>query len=188
MIQNSMEPVHSDTELYRLFISGDESAFEKLVGLYRENLTLYIHSIVNDMYDAEDLMIDTFACLAEKRGFEEKSSLKTYLFAIARHLALRCVKKRRGKEPISIEKLVEEPSDGDGQEIDYLRGERKNRLHAGIQALRPEYGEVLRLLYFENMSYADAAKAMNKTKKQIDNLAYNAKISLKAVLESEGYL
>ena len=176
-------------ELYRRFLAGDEKAFEELIGLYRESLTLYINDFVKDMYEAEDLMIDVFAHLDEERGFKGKSSLKTYLFAMGRHLALRHVKKRGRKAHIPIEELVNKlSSGGDGSpEADYLRGERREQLRGAIQQLKPEYGEVLRLLYFENMSYAEASVIMNKTVKQIDNLTYNAKASLKAMLEGEGF-
>jgi len=176
-------------ELYRRFLDGDDKAFEELIGLYRESLTLYINNFVKDMYEAEELMIDVFAHLDEERRFKGKSSLKTYLFAIARHLALRYAKKHRRKAQIPIEKHANKLSgEGDGSpEADYLRGERREELHEAIQQLKPEYGEVLRLLYFENMSYAETAGIMNKTVKQIDNLTYNAKISLKVILESGGF-
>ena len=177
-------------ELYRRFLDGDENAFEELIGLYRESLTLYINDFVKDIYEAEELMIDVFARLDEERGFKGRSSLKTYLFAIARHLALRHVKKRGRRDHAPIEELSYKLSGGgDGSpEADYLRGESGEQLHGAIQKLKPEYGEVLRLLYFENMSYAEAAGIMNKTIKQIDNLTYNAKISLKAILEGEGFI
>ena len=177
-------------ELYRWFLDGDENAFEELIGLYRESLTLYINDFVKDIYEAEELMIDVFARLDEERGFKGRSSLKTYLFAIARHLALRHAKKRGRRDHAPIEELANILSGGgDGSpEADYLRGERGEQLHEAIQKLKPEYGEVLRLLYFENMSYAEAAGIMNKTIKQIDNLTYNAKISLKAILEGEGFI
>ena len=182
------KPEGSGEELYRRFRSGDEDAFDELVGLYRESLTLYINSFVKDMYEAEELMIDVFAHLDEERGYQGKSSLKTYLFAIARNLALRHVKKRGRKEHVPIEELINELSGGDSSpETDYLRGERGEQLRGAIQKLKPEYGEVLRLLYFESMSYTEAAGAMHKTVKQIDNLTYNAKVSLKAMLEGEGF-
>jgi len=182
------KPEGSGEELYRRFRSGDEDAFDELVGLYRESLTLYINSFVKDIYEAEELMIDVFARLDEERGYQGKSSLKTYLFAIARNLALRHVKKRGRKEHVPIEELINELSGGDSSpETDYLRGERGEQLRGAIQKLKPEYGEVLRLLYFESMSYTEAAGAMHKTVKQIDNLTYNAKVSLKAMLEGEGF-
>jgi len=179
------EPDKTGEELYRCYLTGDESAFEELIGLYRESLTLYINSFVKDIYEAEELMIDVFARLDEERGYEGKASLKTYLFTIARHLALRHVKKRRRRNHVLIEELQNELSGGGLP--DYVRWERGEQLHGAMQKLKPDYGEVLRLLYFENMSYAEASVIMKKTVKQIDNLTYNAKICLKAMLEGEGF-
>ena len=175
-------------ELYRRFAAGDESAFEILVGLYRKDLTQYIQGFVNDIFEAEDIMIDAFAVLAEELRFAGRSSLKTYLYAIAQNLALRRLKNRKNRDNISIDELLNLPGDpGASPETDYLNGERGERLRSGIQKLKPEYGAVLRLLYFENMSYTDAGIAMNKNLKQITNLAYRAKQSLKAALEREGF-
>jgi RNA polymerase sigma-70 factor (ECF subfamily) len=46
---------------------------------------------------------------------------------------------------------------------------------------------VLTLVYFEQMSNSEAAVIMHKTTRQIENLLYRAKISLKAELEKEGF-
>jgi DNA-directed RNA polymerase specialized sigma24 family protein len=47
---------------------------------------------------------------------------------------------------------------------------------------------VLLLLYFEDMSYREAGKAMNKSEKQIKHLAFRAKKALKKKLESMNYV
>ena len=46
--------------------------------------------------------------------------------------------------------------------------------------------EVLYLTYFEGMSYAQAAEVTGKTVKQITNLVYRGKESLRKLLEREG--
>lgn len=53
--------------------------------------------------------------------------------------------------------------------------------------INPEYREVLHLLYFEDMSYDEAAAVLKKNNKQIKNLVYRAKKSLKIALEKEGF-
>ena len=53
--------------------------------------------------------------------------------------------------------------------------------------MKPEHRNVLYLLYFEGMSYAEAGTVMNKGKRQIEGLAYRARASLKKKLESEGF-
>ena len=52
--------------------------------------------------------------------------------------------------------------------------------------MNPDYREVLYLTYFEEMSYAQAAEVTGKTVKQITNLVYRGKESLRKLLEREG--
>ncbi|MDE6657892.1 MAG: RNA polymerase subunit sigma-24, partial [Oscillospiraceae bacterium] len=53
--------------------------------------------------------------------------------------------------------------------------------------LKSEYQQVLYLSYFEDFSNAETAKIMHKTKRQIENLLYNARKSLKLELEKDGF-
>ncbi|MDR0424346.1 MAG: sigma-70 family RNA polymerase sigma factor [Clostridiales Family XIII bacterium] len=173
-------------ELYSLFLEGDEGAFEELVALFREGLTRYIYKITNDARDAEELMIDAFAELAADTKYSGRSSLKTYLFAIGRNIALRHMKKYRRGGTVPIELIVGEPVDADDlPEFDFIRKEERRWLQAAMPNLKQEHREVLHLIYFEDMSYADAGAAMRKTAKQIEYLARVAKASLKNILESE---
>ena len=59
-------------------------------------------------------------------------------------------------------------------------------LRTALNGLREDYRTILHLLYFEELSYEQAAKVMKKSRKQIDNLAYRAKLALKVRLEKEG--
>ena len=47
--------------------------------------------------------------------------------------------------------------------------------------MNPDYREALYLTYFEGMSYAQAAEVMGKSVKQITNLVYRGKESLRCV-------
>lgn len=52
--------------------------------------------------------------------------------------------------------------------------------------VNPTYREALYLIYFEGMSYLQAAEIMGKTVKQITNIVYRGKASLRGLLEREG--
>jgi RNA polymerase sigma-70 factor (ECF subfamily) len=180
-------PCDAGLELYRRFQGGDETAFDELVLLYRGSLTDYICGFVGDRREAEELAIDAFAELAADTKYKGLSSLKTYLFSIGRHLALRHVKQYISTDHIPIDEIINELGAGENPlEADYLCAERSERLHAAMRALKPEHQEALRLVYFEDMSYADTAKTMRKTEKQIRNLLYTAKSTLKKILDDEG--
>ena len=45
---------------YRRFLAGDETAFDEILDLYRENLIFFINRFVRDTAAAEDLAIDAF--------------------------------------------------------------------------------------------------------------------------------
>ena len=64
--------------------------------------------------------------------------------------------------------------------------ERDRILHACMGDMNPDYREALYLTYFEGMSYAQAAEVMGKSVKQITNLVYRGKESLRKLLEREG--
>ena len=70
----------------------------------------------------------------------------------------------------------------------HIRGkaERNRVLHFCMGEMNPDYREVLYLTYFEDMSYAQAAEVTGKTVKQITNMVYRGKESLRRLLEREG--
>jgi len=172
-------------ELYRRFLAGDGRAFEELVALYEDDLSRYIYGHVRDFHETEHLTIDTFTQLAlNKKAFEGKSALKTYLFGIARNLTAQHMKKRIREQHIPFEEIAELDIDT-GDTIDTIleKNERKTSLKESMRELKKEYHAVLLLLYFEGMSYKQAGQVMKKSEKQIKDLAYRAKAALKKKLE-----
>ena len=80
-----------------------------------------------------------------------------------------------------------ELSGGALAETPFFENERRHQLYDALAKLKPEYREALYLVYFEDMSYHMAAQVMNKNERQITNLIYRGKQSLKAILEKEGF-
>ena len=86
----------------------------------------------------------------------------------------------------SLDTLADEP-DGRLLAKEVIWTEERNRiLHFCMDEMNPDYREVLYLIYFEDMSYAQAADVTGKTVKQITNMLYRGKESLRKLLEREG--
>ena len=173
-----------DESLYHQYLSGDDAGLEALMRKYGDPLTLYIDGYLNDVHEAEELMLDVFAYLFTKKPKIRDGGFKAYLYKAARHMALR--RKSRRKPLFSLDELTDEP---DGQLLveELIRTEDRNRiLHFCMDGLNPDYREVLYLTYFEDMSYAQAAEVTEKTVKQITNMVYRGKESLRRLLEREG--
>ena len=71
----------SGEDKYRLFLNGDEDAFDGIMREYFDGLIFFINRYVNDPHTAEEIAIDVFAYIAEnRRKYNFKVSLKTYLY------------------------------------------------------------------------------------------------------------
>ena len=179
----------SGEELYSRFLAGDKYAFESLVALYEDELALFINGIVHDYHEAKHLTIEAFAKLALKgKQFSGESSIKTYLFAIGKNLAVRYAKMRSHETHISYEDIFEFVGDESETPEGIIEKEESKRLiNEAIGELKEDYRVVLTFLYFEDMSYIQAGRVMGKTERQIEGLARRAKASLKKKLESGGF-
>ena len=76
----------------------------------------------------------------------------------------------------------------DNIEDKILVDELKRVVNDALNKIPEEMQEVIHLIFFEELSYAETAKIMKKNKKQIDNLLYRAKKELRAIIGKEGEL
>ncbi len=73
--------------------AGDEQAFGQLVEPYQHELQVHCYRILGSAQDAEDAVQETLlAAWKGLRGFEQRSSLRTWLYRIA---TSRCLNARR---------------------------------------------------------------------------------------------
>lgn len=173
---------------YRRFLDGDDKGIAEIVEGYKDGLILYLNSYVNNLYTAEELTEETFfRLITRKPRFSGKSSFKTWLYAIGRNAAIDFLRRGSRLADQPIEDMEEYLSDAQNLERAYIKEEQKIRLHAALQKLSTEYRTILWLVFFEEFSNKEAAMILKKSDRQIKNLLYRAKLSLKSELEKEGF-
>ncbi|MCL2664906.1 MAG: RNA polymerase sigma factor [Defluviitaleaceae bacterium] len=158
--------------------------------MYIDELSKFIFLIVKDYYETKHLTMEAFARLAASgSAFMKKSTLKTYLFAIGKNLALRYLKMRKKSQHIPYEEALKSLVNEDDEPYSLLERKETNRMVAeAINELKSEHRDVLLYLYFDEMSYIQAGRIMKKSESQIRGLAHRAKESLKRKLESDGFI
>ena len=172
---------------YRRFLDGDDRGIVELVGEYKDGLILYLNGYVKNLSVAEELTEDTFFRLITKKPrFSGKSSFKVWLYAIGRNVAVDYI--RRNSKWRKLEEVPETLDGVESLERSYIKQERKIQLHRAMTQLPPEYRNILYLVYFEGFSNREAATVLKKSDRQIKNLLYRAKQSLKSKLEKEGFM
>lgn len=182
----SMEnPVDS----YGRFLNGDDKGLEEIICTYKDGLMIFLNGIVKNLNIAEELTEETFVKLVLKRPrFLRSSAFKTWLYAIARNLALDHLRRHAGRTVTSLDEYPEFFADEVSLEQSYIHKEEKIMLHRTMQKLKDEYQQILWLIYFEGFTYRDAAKIMKKSTHSVETLAYRARQSLKRKLIEEGFI
>ena len=173
---------------YRRFLDGDDNGIIEIVDNYKDGLILYLNGYVNNIFIAEELTEDTFFRLITKKPkFSGKSTFKSWLYAIGRNIAVDYIRHNSKMLIAPAEDFENHLTEVQSLEESYIKEERKIIVHKALYQLMPEYRNVLWLVYFENFSNKETAIVLKKNERQIKNLLYRAKKSLKSKLEKEGF-
>src|SRR5947209_19432693 len=138
----------SDEMLIRLIAEGDQLAMRTLFGRHRVPLYRWLLRLVGDDALAEDLLSDVFLDVwRQAAAFEARSSVSTWLLAIARYKALSARRRRTDAE--LDEKIASKVADpADDPEVVLQKKTRAELLRHALARLSPEHGEVIDLVYF----------------------------------------
>ena len=174
---------------YRRFLDGDESAFDDIMKELFDNLVFFIDRYVHDIHAAEDIAIDAFSDLVvNKYRYNFKVTLKTYVFMLGRSRALNYIKHRKIINYVELTDTDDVASEYEMLEKIILEDERKRIINNALDFLSDDMRVAIHLIYFEDLSYDEAAKVMKKNRKQIDNLLYRAKKELRIILGNDEML
>ena len=174
---------------YRRFLNGDESAFDDVMKELFDNLVFFVDRYVHDIHAAEDIAIDAFSDLVvNKHRYNFKVTLKTYLFMLGRSRALNYIKHRKVINFVELTEADNISAEQETLEEIILADERKRIINNALNSLTDDMRVVVHLIYFEDLSYDEAAKVMKKNRKQVDNLLYRAKKELRIILGKDGEL
>jgi RNA polymerase sigma-70 factor (ECF subfamily) len=173
---------------YRRFLDGDDNGIVEIIRDYKDGLILFLNRYVHNVHIAEELTEDTFfRIITRKPRFVARYSFKTWLYTIGRNIAINYVKHERKMVDTSAEDLELLSEDEETLEQSYLREEQKIMVHHALSKIKSDYGTVLYLKFFENLTNEQIAKVTKKNRRQIENQIYQAKQSLRAELEKEGF-
>lgn len=174
---------------YRRFLNGDESAFDDIMKEYFNRLVFFINRYVHNVHTAEDIAIMVFSDLVvNKHRYNFKVSFKTYLFMLGKSRALNYLKRQKTLSFVSLNEVENNLGEETDLEKTILKKETELLIANAISSLPEEMQLAVHLIYFENLSYSDAAKVMKKNTKQVDNLLYRAKAKLRDILGKDGEL
>jgi RNA polymerase sigma-70 factor (ECF subfamily) len=156
--QAAAREASSDEELIRRIAHGEQLAMRTLFARHRVALHRWLLRLVGDEALAEDLLSEVFLDVwRQAAAFEARSSVSTWLLAIARYKALSARRRRTDVElDEEIASTVADPADDPERVL-----QKKNRaqlLRHSLGRLSPEHGEVIDLVYYHGRSVREVAE------------------------------
>jgi RNA polymerase sigma-70 factor, ECF subfamily len=189
--------------------AGDEDAFRALTDPYRRELQLHVYRIVGSAQDAEDLLQEPLlAAWRGLEGFEERASIRAWLYRIATNRSLDALRARgrrpedprmtqmpeptRWSEPVWLEPypdvLLEGiPDEAPGPEARYDTKESVALAFiVGLQRLPPQQRAVLVLRDVLGFRAAEVAGILDTTAAAVNSLLTRARAALDSRLPATG--
>jgi RNA polymerase sigma-70 factor, ECF subfamily len=146
----------------------------------RHRIAIYrwLVSLVDDEGLAEDLLSDVFLDVWRKaRSFEGRSSVSTWLFAIARHKALSARRRPHAERTIELDdeiaSTIADPADN--PELVLETKDREQLLRRSLARLSPEHGEVIDLTYYHGRSIREIAEIVGINEATVKSRTFYAR-------------
>lgn len=173
-----------DGELARRAQAGDREAFEQLIALYLPRVRAFLFRLSGDSSRVDDLAQEVFlAAVRNLRGLDQPMQFGAWIFGIA----VRVERARRRPPQGSIDqKGFPEPADGTPARDGAEQAETSQIVMAAIQRLPHALREAFLLRHVEELSAADAARALGAPEGTVRRWDFEARQQLREMLEARG--
>ena len=158
-------------------------AFDEIYRTYFDPVYRYVLSLSGNPHTAEEITQETFfKALRSLDSFEGRSSLITWLCAIARHL---WQSEGRKKHAVSIDESAEVPDPSMGPEEAIVRQDESLRVHRLLHHLDEPYREVFTLRTLGQLSFRDIGELFGKSDNWACVVYHRARAKIKAKMEEK---
>ena len=167
--------------LFHQIKKGDEQAFTVFYNMYKDKIYRFIYFKVSSEEKADDLVNDTFIKVFHYlRDGQEIENFQAFLYKTARNLVIDFYRTRR--QEISLDQAQEITSDIDisKQVDDRMRVENINKY---LSALKPEYIKVVRLHFFDELSFKEISEITGDSEGSVRMRAHRGIKQLKKALQ-----
>lgn len=160
--------------------NGDGRAASMIYERFKSGLYSFCRRLLGDREAAEDAVHETIVKMMTRHGsLRNPGSLKSWLFTIARNEAYSVLEKRKQYRPMSDE---DEQILSEGSPVtEFQHDEQSELIAAMLDAMLPQYKEVLLLREYEGMNYEEIAGVTHSSVSAVKSRLFKAR---KALLET----
>ncbi len=186
-------PSSGDEVLVEAFQAGDLAAFDLLVLRWQRRIQGTIYRILGSEEEARDLSQEAFLkAFRGLKGFKGESRFSSWLYQIAINLCRDRMRRRRGRNFVSLDALGED--DGSTRTLSRdagplelaEQGSLRGLVRAALGTLPEEQREVIVLKEYEDLTFLEIAQALDVPLSTVKTRLYRGLVNLRGQLERKG--
>jgi RNA polymerase sigma-70 factor (ECF subfamily) len=192
-VNKDMEAVAAlerDAQLMLRVREGDEVSFALLLERHRAPVVNFLYRMVQNRAVSEELAQEVFLRVYRSREtYEATAKFTTWLFRIATHLALNCI--RDGKKEKRNESLSEELIEGAERQVAdrqpsveqaMIHQARLGEIRKAIEALPEKQRAAVLMHKYQGLDYSQIAGALSCTESAVKSVLFRAYETLRSRL------
>jgi len=140
---------------------GCPKSFDQLLARHEKPVFRHVHRMVRSDDDAYDALQQTFLTVVKSiRQLRQRESFRPWLFGVATRVCLKMLSRRRPTVALGEDIEEEAPDTAPSPEGAALANERRDLLLDLVLTLSPRIRSVMLLHFYEGLSLADVAAAL----------------------------
>lgn len=181
-----MQTTTSDEDLVRRIADGDKLAMQVLFTRHHVRVYRFALRFVRNEAVAEDVISEVFLDVWRQAGkFEGRSSVSTWLLAIARFKALSAAR-RKSEQELDDEMAETIEDTADTPEVDLQKKDKGSVLRDCLTKLSAEHREVIDLVYYHEKSVEEVADIVGIPAATVKTRMFYARKKLGELLKAAG--
>lgn len=176
----------SDLELLARVASAEPEALAELYERYGVQLLAYLRRLAGgDQGLAEEALQETFlAVWRSADSYQERSAVRTWIYAIARNQALSQLRRHRPELVVLEDSVERELADSaPGPERQALARSELAEIGAVLERINPVYREVLGLVFVDELTYPEVAEVLDVSVGTVKSRVFHARAALTRALD-----
>ena len=172
-----------DKSLIAGVVNGNKSAMNEIYTLYAPALNGFVRLFLSDPNDVADIIHDTMLEVWRKaERFEGRSSLKTWIFSIAKN---KSIDRNRKSSRLEYSDDYNETEDDALDAVELIAlSQQAQTVREAVSQLKPDHRRAIHMSYFEDLTYKEIAEIEGCPEGTVKTRILYAKRRLQHILRS----
>ncbi len=175
--------IENDKDLIVDFQQGDQEVFKYIYKLYKLQLYKFVHNLIFNTPESEDIVADCFIKLWNKRaGFDNILKIKAFLFITAHNACIDYLKHSMVENRSQKELAFVLEKNEEFILAKMIKAEVLSEIYSEIENLPTKCRQIFKMLYFQELNYEEVANKLHLKQSAVRSQKRRALMLLRTII------